>query len=64
MASTNEDVLLEVRDVSCALSKEETIFHDVSFKVQSGDVLILQGRSGCGYAFKWQHTLAKLITTL
>lgn len=41
--------LLQVRDVSCAKDKEHTIFNNLSFDVNEGDVVILQGKSGSGW---------------
>ena len=41
--------LLQVRDVSCAKDKERNIFSHITFDVNEGDVIILQGKSGSGY---------------
>ena len=41
--------LLQVRDVSCAKDKDHIIFSKLSFDVNEGDVVVLQGKSGSGY---------------
>lgn len=46
--SSNEPIL-EVNNLGCLLTKDRSIFHDVSFRLNAGDVLILQGKSGSGY---------------
>ncbi|KAH7926322.1 P-loop containing nucleoside triphosphate hydrolase protein [Leucogyrophana mollusca] len=51
--------LLELRDVSCARNKDENIFSSVNFDVNEGDVVVLQGKSGCG-----KTTLMKCIAHL
>ncbi len=42
--------LLEVHNLECSLGTKEHIFHHVHFTVNEGEVVILQGKSGCGYA--------------
>ncbi|KAN0077266.1 P-loop containing nucleoside triphosphate hydrolase protein [Tylopilus felleus] len=51
--------LLQVRDVSCAKDKERNIFSHITFDVNEGDVIILQGKSGSG-----KTTLLKCISHL
>lgn len=41
--------LLQIRDVSCAKDKDHTIFSKLTFDVNEGDVIVLQGKSGSGY---------------
>ncbi|KII88496.1 hypothetical protein PLICRDRAFT_176078 [Plicaturopsis crispa FD-325 SS-3] len=41
------DPLLDVRSISCSLGKKD-IFSDVSFVVNEGDIVVLQGKSGSG----------------
>ncbi|KAF7976314.1 hypothetical protein HWV62_7026 [Athelia sp. TMB] len=40
--------LLEVRDVTCLKEKGVPIFSKISFTVEEGDIVILQGKSGSG----------------
>lgn len=40
--------VLELKGVECSKAKGQPIFSDVSFTVNEGDVVILQGKSGCG----------------
>lgn len=40
--------ILEVKNVSCSLSKGHTIFENASFLVNERDVVVLTGKSGSG----------------
>lgn len=40
--------ILEVKEVGCSKAKGQPLFSDASFVVNEGDVIILQGKSGCG----------------
>ncbi|KAJ3562374.1 hypothetical protein NP233_g9617 [Leucocoprinus birnbaumii] len=40
--------LLELRGVTCEVSPGQPLFHDVSFSVGEGDIIVLQGKSGSG----------------
>lgn len=40
--------ILELRDITCEVSSGQTLFQDVSFSVNEGDTIILQGKSGSG----------------
>ncbi|KAL6305360.1 P-loop containing nucleoside triphosphate hydrolase protein [Sparassis latifolia] len=53
------ETLLEIRNVGCSKDLGEPIFSDVSFSVNQGDVLIIQGRSGAG-----KSTLLKCLAHL
>ena len=43
--------LLEVKDVGCYKAPGQPIFSHVSFDVNTGDIIILQGKSGSGCVF-------------
>lgn len=64
--SENAESLLNVSGLKCTLNKEQSIFHNVTFVVREGDVLILQGKSGSGYAFLvlLKHALTQRRTSL
>ncbi|KAH7914701.1 P-loop containing nucleoside triphosphate hydrolase protein [Hygrophoropsis aurantiaca] len=51
--------LLELCDIACAKNKDENIFSSVNFDVNEGDIIVLQGKSGCG-----KTTLMKCIAHL
>ncbi|KDQ60811.1 hypothetical protein JAAARDRAFT_204615 [Jaapia argillacea MUCL 33604] len=51
--------LLELRSISCPRPEGAPIFHDISFSLNEGDILILRGRSGVG-----KSTLLKCIAHL
>ncbi|KAF9482767.1 P-loop containing nucleoside triphosphate hydrolase protein [Pholiota conissans] len=51
--------ILELKDITCSLEKGSNIFSNVAFKINEGDVLVLQGRSGSG-----KSTLLKCIANL
>ncbi|KAF5358311.1 hypothetical protein D9756_001564 [Leucocoprinus leucothites] len=40
--------LLELRGITCEVSPGQPLFHDVSFSVGEGDIILLQGNSGSG----------------
>ncbi|KAI6022690.1 P-loop containing nucleoside triphosphate hydrolase protein [Pisolithus marmoratus] len=40
--------LLQVCDLSCAKGRDQTIFSNLNFDVNEGDVVVLQGQSGVG----------------
>ncbi len=42
------ETILDIKNVGCSKAPGEPIFSHVNFKVNEGDVLILQGKSGCG----------------
>jgi len=52
-------LILELKDITCSLEKDSNIFSDVAFRVEEGDVLVLQGRSGSG-----KSTLLKCMANL
>ncbi len=56
---THPDVAVEFRDVSYRLDHGSTLLRDLSLKVQSGELLVLLGRSGSG-----KTTTLKLINRL
>lgn len=58
------ETLLDVRNLSCSLDRDTPLLHDVSFGVRQGDILILQGKSGCGYASNREMTLPLRLTAI
>lgn len=40
--------LLELRNIGCYKQKGQSIFADVNLKVNEGEVVVLQGKSGSG----------------
>ena len=40
--------IIEVKEVGCSKAKGQPIFSNVSFTVNEGDVVMLQGKSGSG----------------
>ncbi|TDL27485.1 P-loop containing nucleoside triphosphate hydrolase protein [Rickenella mellea] len=40
--------VLELEGLSCSLGSSHDILHDISLTIREGDILILQGKSGCG----------------
>lgn len=40
--------LLELRNIGCYKQKGQPIFADVNLKVNEGEVVVLQGKSGSG----------------
>lgn len=40
--------VIEVKEVGCSKAKGQPIFSNVTFTVNEGDVVILQGKSGSG----------------
>ncbi|KAH9484264.1 Phosphate import ATP-binding protein PstB 1 [Psilocybe cubensis] len=51
--------VLELRDITCYLKRGTNIFSNISFTVNEGDIVVLQGRSGSG-----KSTLLKCISHL
>jgi len=58
-AMTDAVPLLSVQHLACSVSKERSLFSDVSFELYSGDILVLSGRSGAG-----KSTLLKCLSHL
>lgn len=44
------ETLLAVNDIACYKEKGQPIFSHIHFSVNEGDVVVLQGKSGTGYA--------------
>ena len=42
------EAILELKDVGCSKSPGQPIFEHVDFTVHDQDVVVLQGKSGCG----------------
>ena len=42
------ETLLEVKNCGITFNRGKSLFKDVSFDVREHDVLVLQGKSGCG----------------
>ncbi|TFK76430.1 P-loop containing nucleoside triphosphate hydrolase protein [Pluteus cervinus] len=40
--------LLEIRNIGCLNPDNHYVFQDINLEVHSGDIIILQGKSGCG----------------
>ncbi|KAF8910940.1 P-loop containing nucleoside triphosphate hydrolase protein [Gymnopilus junonius] len=53
------EAILELRDITCYLEKGTNVFSNITFSVNDGDILVLQGRSGSG-----KSTLLKCIAHL
>ncbi|KZO98853.1 P-loop containing nucleoside triphosphate hydrolase protein [Calocera viscosa TUFC12733] len=54
------EVLLSVQDLTYTIPEEKyPLFHDVSFEVNKGDIVIIRGPSGCG-----KTTLLKCLSHL
>ena len=45
------DVLLKANLISCNKAKDDYILKDVNLSVYQGDVIVIHGKSGCGYEF-------------
>ena len=52
---------LEVKHLSCKLDRDTPLLQDVSFSICEKDILILQGKSGCGYAFSLFLVFSNLV---
>ena len=59
MAMTDDQTAIEFRDVSFTLPDGRTLLSNLSLRVQSGETLVLLGRSGSG-----KTTTMKLINRL
>ena len=59
MAMTDDQTAIEFRDVSFTLPDGKTLLSNLSLRVQSGETLVLLGRSGSG-----KTTTMKLINRL
>ncbi|KAH8117570.1 P-loop containing nucleoside triphosphate hydrolase protein [Phellopilus nigrolimitatus] len=46
--AASDHPLLELRNLGCSLTNGIPIFRDVNFTVGKGDIIVLQGKSGCG----------------
>jgi len=42
------EVLLEAKEISCSPTPGQLLFQDANLQVHEGDVVVLQGKSGCG----------------
>ncbi|PCH38163.1 nucleoside triphosphate hydrolase protein [Wolfiporia cocos MD-104 SS10] len=42
------ETVLEVNDLQCSRAKGDPVFSHVNFKVNAGDIVVVQGRSGSG----------------
>ena len=48
------DTILQLKDVACNKAPGQPIFENVHLDLRAGDVAILQGKSGSGYAFTFE----------